>query len=112
MKTPDAPIEQEYAYKVMRQRCGAALTRTETWIDHPTFDTKSAVLDNLRGTRAAAEVLYEVTTGRLILDSWAFDVPWLAWSDLISAVMYGNKVQQRKALWKIRRAQRDGIMPE
>lgn len=102
-------VTQERIYQVMRQRVNAALNRTETWLDHPTFDSKSAVLEVLISTRYAAEVMYEAATDLRILHAWAFDVPWLAWSDLIVAVRSGTKAEQRTMLWRLNKAMREGI---
>jgi len=88
--------------RVVRRNVTAALNRADTFIAHPTFDNKGDVLANLRGVRYAAQVAEEIVTGSLILQSHSFDVDWLLFGDLISAIDFGTKPNQRTALFRAR----------
>jgi len=89
--------------RVVRRNVTAALNRVDTWLEHPTFDNKAQVLDNLLGVRYAAGVAEEIVSGSMILHSHSFDVDWLLFSDLIVSIkMSRPKATQRTALFRAR----------
>lgn len=95
---------------VAHQRINKALNKVDTFVNHPSFDTKGSVIMQLRASREACEALYEALTDRFIMEDDSWECDWGRYQTLIAKLelLRGSDIDGwaavKTALYEVRSA--------
>lgn len=100
MTTTTEPTATELATKLARRYVSRAIATLAAWLAHPSYNTRTAVLEELRDARVKATALYALTIDNDLayVSGTTFGVAWNAYDELVEVVRETREPTMRASL--------------